>query len=82
MASQRQRLEAQLTKLKQQFEVVQQGDLQTTGTALVTFNYARHKQNMVIDHSRSIKLADTIFAPGLIRLFHVFTGVFHSGQSR
>eukprot|EP00892_Ulva_mutabilis_P009819 jgi/Ulvmu1/7209/UM034_0118.1 len=82
VASQKQRLQAKLSTLKMQFEAAQEEELKATGAALVTFNYARHKQNMVIDHSRSIKLADTVFAPGLLRIFHVLTGGVFSGAPR
>lgn len=75
MATKERSLQKHLGKLKQSFVMAQKEPLQATGVALVTFNYARHKQNMVIDHSRSAKLADTIFAPGLIRVFHSLTGV-------
>lgn len=75
MGSQEQRLQAQLDKLKASFATAQNKPLQATGVALVTFNYARHKQNMVIDHARSLKLADTIFAPAFIRNFQSVTGM-------
>ena len=56
-------MQGQIQKLKGELHAQQQKDLKTfktTGTAVVVFNYSRHKRNMTEDHFRSNIWADPV----------------------
>lgn len=67
-----------IDKLKKQLDERQEKDLKEfkpTGTAIVVFNYSRHKRNMTEDHMRSNTYADSVMTPAMHRQFDVLTRV-------
>lgn len=71
-------MQDRIHELKEQLDAQQRKDLnefKPTGTAIVVFNYSRHKRNMTEDHTRSNTWADFLLTPPVHRQFDVITSV-------